>query len=193
MIKPPIFCSLLLASAIACTAQTDTVSITKNNLQTSYLKEGANQYIAWMRNFSADGISQLTFWERKISFAIRNGKDVIIVAQRRLFEDSARNTIVYTVSDKHTFQTIYDYRESKASGIKAYDYDDHEIKGADTIDRNVKKGFDLKFTDFPYCFELDIETLSMLPLKQLGQKLLINFYPSRGRCPAKILSGSCAG
>jgi hypothetical protein len=107
-ITPLLFTACLIYSAAH--AQVDTVSIKKGNLKTSYLKAGNNQYVSWIQDAVTKKVSQLLLWERKISFGKKYGRDVIIVAQQRLYEDTSRATFVYTVSDSKTFQTIYDYR-----------------------------------------------------------------------------------
>jgi len=121
----------------------------------------------------------MILWERKVAFVKREGLDDIAVTQRRLYEDTSRNTLVYTISTRKDFQTIYDYRKDK-SGIQAFDYRSDMIVGSDTIKNNNKSGFALKLPVFPYCFELDIETLSMLPIDHIHQQFAINFYHPGG-------------
>jgi hypothetical protein len=44
------------------------------------------------------------------------------------------------------------------------------------VKKNTKADFHLQFTNIPCCFELDVETLSCLPIKTKGQIMIINFY-----------------
>jgi hypothetical protein len=183
---------LFIIRLSAAYAQVDTISIKKNNLQTGYLKAGNNQYVSWSQDAVTKKVSRLLFWERRVIFGKKYGRDVIIVAQQRLYEDTSLNTFVYTVSDSKTFQTIYDYRMRKSAGIQAFNYNGNTIKAADTIKNNIKAGFSLTFGDIPYCFELDLETLSMLPITHVGQQLAVNFYHPGGSVapayyPVKVL------
>jgi hypothetical protein len=174
-------------------AQVDTISIKNNNLQIQYLKEGNSQFLTWSKDSITGNISGLLLWERYISFANLSGKPVVVISQQRISGDTNRKTFVYTVSDKKNLQTIYDYRQDANSGIKAYNYIDHEITGADTVKGNTKIGFHLSFQDIPYCFEIDLETLSLLPLKFVGQQMAINFYHPGGTVPPKYYRVSVIG
>ncbi len=177
--KTNIFTLLFLSQALLCYAQTDTIGIGRKNLRIDYLKEGTNQFAVWSKNETTGKVSRLILWERKVAFTERNGGKTIAVSQRRLYEDSTKNTFVYTVSDRDSFRTIYDYRTDK-TGIQAFDYRNDSIVGSDTVPKNIKSGFNLSLPIFPYCFELDIETLSMLPIEHTGQKFAINFYHPGG-------------
>jgi hypothetical protein len=174
------FC--LLLSARFSFAQTDTVSNSKNNLRLEYIKEGTSQFITWDKSAVTGTISRMILWERKVKFIRRDDQDEIAVTQRRLYDDTTANTFVYTVSRRADFQTIYDYRKGK-SGIQSFDYKSDKIVGSDTVKNNIKNGFVLSLSEFPYCFELDLETLSMLPIKRVNQRFAINFYHPGGTVP----------
>jgi hypothetical protein len=177
---------LFVFLTIAGFAQVDTISIQRHSLNTAYLKEGNNQYVCYNKD-SAGKLSYLIVWERKVSFEKWKGRDAIVVSQRGLFEDSNRNTTEYTVSDRHTFQTIY-HRRVRKTGVEAFNYDENHVEGADTVPQNTKKGFNLQFTNTPYNWELDLETLSMLPIKKIGEKMAICFYlPGKATLPRYYL------
>lgn len=160
-------------------AQSDTISISKNNLRLDYLKEGTSQFITWDKNAATGTISHMIIWIRKVEFIRRNEQDEIAVTQLRYYEDTTRNTYVYTISRRSDFQTIYDYRKDR-SGVQAFDYKADKIVGSDTIKNNIKSSFALNTPQLPYCFELDLETLSMLPIKHVNQSFEINFYHPGG-------------
>ena len=102
---------------ITADAQTDTISIERHSLQVFNLKEGNNRYAVWLQNTQTGIISGISLWDRTISFENRDKKDVIVVKQLRLYEDTLRNKYVYTVSDRNTFKTIYNYsRSGRSSG-----------------------------------------------------------------------------
>ncbi len=174
---------LLLLSGLSY-GQTDTISIARNNLRLDYLKGGTSQFAVWSKSTLTGKVSRIILWERSVNFAQRDSRKVITVAQRRLYEDSTKNTYVFTVSDRANFQTLYDYRADK-TGIQAFDYKDNRIVGADTVSKNIKAGFRLELPVLPYCFELDLETLSMLPINHTGQKFVINFYHPGGNVAPK--------
>lgn len=174
-------------------AQTDTISIERHSLQVSNLRKGNNRYAVWSQNTQTGIISTLSLWDRDVSFEKRGGKDVIVVKQMRYYEDTLRNKYVYTVSDRNTFKTIYDYTRRGKAGTEAYNYNDNQITGADTIAGNIKKDFKLALNPSTFCFELDVETLRMLPIKRVGQEFAINFYHPGGTVapqyyPVKVLA-----
>ena len=147
--KPNLFTLFLLLQVILIYAQTDNIGIGIKNLRTEYLKEGTNQFSVWNKNESTGKVSRLILWERKVAFTDKNGGKTITVSQRRIYEDSVKNTYVYTVSDRKTFRTIYDYRTDK-TGIQAFDYRNGSIVGSDTVAKNIQSGFKLSLPVFPY-------------------------------------------
>jgi len=180
-----LFLLAILSNSIyfSCFAQIDTISIKKNNLQTKYLVESNSTYLNFMRDAKSGAVSGISLSKRGVHLQKLAGKDVIVVSQHKLNNDSSKLKFIYTVSDRLTFKTIYDYVES-ADGIEAYDYRGGEIVGSDTVKSNTKGGFNLKFHEIPYCLELDLETVSALPARGIGQKMAVCFYqPGREKLP----------
>jgi hypothetical protein len=166
-----------LASAMKALGQTDTISVRKKNLLTGNIKEGTSQFLSFLKNEKTKAIVSYGIQERTVKFSKRSGRAVIIVTQHRHVNDSTMSKYVYTVSDRQNFQTIYDYTQRIISGIEAYDYKDDSVTGSDTITHNTKTKFRFDFKgDLPYCSELNVETISALPLKRKGQKLVVTFY-----------------
>jgi hypothetical protein len=157
--------------------QTDTISVNRNNLRTDYLKEGTSQFLAYFKDKKTKVIYDHSIGERTIKFGRRDGKEVIIVIQHRHYNDSSTSKYVYTVSDRSSLQTLYDYTSRIASSTEAFNYSAKGVKGADTVKNNTKANFQYSFpNEFPYCSELNVETLCSLPFKRVGQKLAVSFY-----------------
>jgi hypothetical protein len=176
---------LLLSNSVcfSCFAQVDTISVKNNNLQTKYIVESASTYLNWAKDAKSGLVSSISISKRKVHLQTLGGKDVIVVLQHKLNNDSSKLKFIYTVSDRQTFETMYDYVQS-ADGVEAYDYRGGEIIGSDTVKSNTKGGFNLKFHEIPYCLELDLETVSALPIKDIGQKMAVCFYqPGREKLP----------
>jgi len=172
-----VFCSTLLL------AQRDSINVERNNLLMHRLKASKNSYVVWTKDLTTGATSKISIWRRDISIEKFNNRDVIVVKQIRSYEDSLNNKSVFTISDRSNFKTIYNRSERKRTGTEAFNYSDSEITGADSVNKNTKRNFKLSFSDFPFCFELDLETLSLLPIKKTGQKLAINFYHPGGDLP----------
>ena len=164
-------------------AQRDSVSISRNNLLIQQLKSGKSTYAVWTKDLATEAVSKISIWNREVRFRKLKGREVIVVSQMRFYEDPVNNKYVYTVSDKQNFKTIYDFTKRIRTGIEAFNYYDNEISAADSVKENSKQGFKMTITDFPFCFELDLETLSLLPLKRAGQQLAVNFYHPGGEAP----------
>jgi len=156
-------------------AQVDTISIRNNNLQVSNLTEGTSQYLSWLRNTRSGLVSYISISERTVSFEKRNGKDVVVITKRILDNDTSKNRYVYVVCDRSCFKMLYDLA-IKSNMIEAYNFNGDEITGADTVQKNTKSGFYFKFNSLPYSNELDLETISAVPVKKAGQQMAISFY-----------------
>ncbi len=156
-------------------AQVDTMSVNKRNSHTEFLKEGSSQFLAWYQDPKTKFISNHGIGERTIRFAKINDRDVIIVTQHRHYNDSLTSKYVYTVSDRKTFQALYDYTFRIQSDAEGFNYTDKGVVGADTVRNNVKISFNYKFPDVtPFCSELNVETMCSIPFKKLGQKFAIS-------------------
>ena len=173
----------LNSSFFLCFAQIDTIGIKRNNLRTKYLVESHSIYLNWLKDTKSGMVSNISISKRDIFLRKMKGKNVIVVIQRKLNNDTNKIKFIYTVNDRENFRTYYDYLKG-AEGIEAYDYRGNEIKGTDTIPQNSKLGFHLTFSQIPYCLELDLETIRALPIKKIGQKMAICFYqPGREKLP----------
>ena len=171
--------ALALLHDLPTSAQVDSVSVRRSNLMMSSLKTGKSSYAVWSKDLSTNAVTQIAIWNREVLFSVLGGKNVVIVKQMRYYDDHKRNKYVYTVSDRKNFQTLYDYT-TRGGIIQAFNYNNNEISGADSVNNNSKRDFKLTINDFPFCFEMDLETLSLLPIKKIGQRLAINFYHPGG-------------
>ncbi|MEP6738513.1 MAG: hypothetical protein ABJA70_23505 [Chryseolinea sp.] len=170
----------LIMISIAGFGQVDSVSVNRNNLLTGKLTEGKSSYCIFSKDVNTGLVSQISIWNREVSFAIMNGHKVVVVKQMRYSPDQKKNKYVYTVSDRATMQTIYNKSARDGMKIEAYNYNDREISGADSVKENTKRDFTLHVKEPPYCFEIDLETLRLLPILKVGQKLAVNFYHPGG-------------
>lgn len=169
----------------ACFAQVDTINIKNNNLNIANLKAGNSQYLCYLKDAKSGLVSFISISERRIYFQKINGKDAIVIIKHNFNNDTSKNKYVYTVFDRYNFKTLYDYTRRPA-GVEAYNYQGDEIKGADSIKQNTKLNFFLKFKYLPYCDEDDLETLSALPVKRIGQKMAICFYQPGSEVPPRF-------
>jgi len=174
---------LFLLFSIESMAQRDTVSVERGNLLIKLLKPGKSTYLVTSANAKTGAVTQISLWNRETRLEKKGERDVVVVKQMRYYSDTVNNKFVYTISDRSNLKTIYDYTRRLKSGIEAFNYLPDQIVGADTVEHNTKAGFVVGLKDFPFCFEMDLETLALLPIKKVGQKLAINFYHPGGQIP----------
>jgi len=165
-------------------SQVDSISVGRNNLRLSKMQPGKVSYSVWFQDVTSKAVSQISIWNREVFFSHLNGAEVIVVRQMRYYPDQSRNKFVYTISDRKTLKTIYDFM-TRGGSIEAFNFSDKGITGADSVKNNSKKDFSLSFDDFPFCFEMDLEILSLLPITRVGQKFAVNFYHPGGEIPPK--------
>lgn len=155
--------------------QVDTICIQNNTHQVNNLVEGTSQYLSWFRNTKTGQASYISVSERKVSFQKRKGSDVVVITKRLLNDDTSRNRYVFIICNRSDFRTVFDYSK-KSNTIEAYDFHGNEITAADTVKLNSKFGFHFRFNEIPYNNELDLETISIVPVKKVGQQMAIRFY-----------------
>lgn len=164
-------------------AQVDSINVSTNKLLIAKLTPGKRSYAVWQENEKSGKLSQVSIWNREIKFQKIRGKEVIVVEQFRSYSDSINNKYVITMSDRSNLRTIYDYTQRIRTGVEAFNYEQNRIVGADTVKGNSKNGFIIEASDMPYCFEMDLETLGILPIEKVGQQFQLNFYHPGGSIP----------
>jgi len=174
---------LLVLLPATAYSQVDSIKAGPNKLRP--IQPGKASYAVWFQDTTSNTVSQISIWNREVFFSRLNGTtDVVVVRQMRYYSDQKRNKSVYTVSDRKTLRTIYDFM-SRGGLNEAFNYSAKSIEGADSVKNNSKKDFRLSFNDLPFCFEMDLEVLSLLPITRVGQKFAVNFYHPGGEIPPK--------
>jgi len=175
---------LLVLLPAAAYSQVDSIKAGPDKSRLSEIQPGKASYAVWFQDTTSNTVSQISIWNREVFFSRLNGMDVAVVRQMRYYSDQKRNKFVYTVSDRKTLRTIYDFT-SRGGLNEAFNFSFKGIEGADSVKNNSKKDFRLSFNDFPFCFEMDLEVLSLLPITRVGQKFAVNFYHPGGEIPPK--------
>ena len=101
-----IFFCLFLHPLFSFAQKKDTVIITKNNINTTVLREGTHRYLVYFIMGKNATRTQTQFWTRTIKRTDFNGKPAIEVTQEWEDKDSIMH-IVKSVSDAKTMQPIY--------------------------------------------------------------------------------------
>ena len=146
----------------------------KGGLITRNLRPGVRQYLVTYQDPTKDRSLGFWYWVRETTAGQRDGKPVLVINQSWYGSDTNAFRTVYSVNDASTFAPLH-HREFVRGKMRAYDWRNDGIKGADSVADNAQKGFSLAFADANFNWNLDIETFEMLPLAE-GKSFLINFY-----------------
>jgi hypothetical protein len=169
--------------ALHAVAQVDTVR--SHDLKTTALKPGLNQYLVYFQTPSANKTLRFWFWLRDIKQETRNGERVFAITQHWYGSDSSSYRYVYSINKMTDFSPVY-HKEIVRGKINAYNWNNKQITGADSVTDNARKSFSLDFKLPNFNWNLDIETFEMLPLAQ-GKTFAINFYDAGLDPPAYVI------
>jgi hypothetical protein len=176
---------LLANTATIKAQQIDTINVKKGHrLNTAYLKPGLKQYIIYFQKPALTRTLSFSLWLRDIKNATRDGQQVFTISQHWFNPDSASYRTVYSVNSADNFAPLY-HAESNGDKIRAFNWSDTKVVGADTVANNARKGFVLELKEPNFNWNLDIETFEMLPLAA-GKTFAINFYDA-GLSPPKYV------
>lgn len=79
------------------------------------------------------------------------------------------------ICEPETLKPVQHIRRSKRAGNEAFSFSEELINGLDSANDNKQKDFELKLNEPTYNWEIDIETYSLLPMKE-GYHAVMNFY-----------------
>ena len=171
----------------------DTVIITKNNINTTVLREGTHRYLVYFKMGKNATRTQTQFWTRTIKRTDYNGKPAIEITQEWEDKDSIMH-IVKSVSDAKTMQPLYHktwwkVQTSRTSATKTVnetivdflgkrvDYNGKPLSDTDTarLTKTIWAGYQSSLDKFFLNWHLDLETFPLLPYKK-GVTFVVPFY-----------------
>lgn len=182
-------CLLLYCSTLQ--AQVDTIYSFPHKVLKASIREGMAQYLVFFKMKDKPRQAKTFVWNRSTSYQQKNGKQVLEVVQHWYGGDSTDYRYVYTLVNPENYLPIYHKTNSQRTGIEAFDFYENQIKGSDSVANNKKASFDLQ-GHTPLNWELDLETFSLLDLKE-GKSFFINFYHPGGRSGPKLYEYKVVG
>jgi len=171
---------LMLRLCSESSAQGDTVKVMPEKWIEKNLKEGKSQYFIFVQNKSNPNKAFTLVWQREVK-KLAGGK--VEVKQLSVSSDSTLRSEVYSLVDAQTFLPLYHQTQSARRGKEAYLFSADKIIGADSVVDNKRKGFTLQTKETPFNWELDMETLCLLELKE-NKTFYLTFYHPGGGKPA---------
>jgi len=155
-------------------AQTDTIGLHGKKLFTRQLKTGVKQYLVYFQSSKQSRQLKFSLWVRDISLKTQNGEQLFAITQQWYGTDTTSFRSVYSLNRVSNFEAIYQ-SEAINGKLKAYNWYNDHISGADSIPGNEQKTFNLQFDRPAFNWHLDIETYEMMQLKE-GKTIVIYFY-----------------
>lgn len=83
-----------------------------------------------------------------------------------------------------TLKPIQHIRHTKKTGTEAFQFHPDRISALDSVANNQQRDFKLDLIEPTYNWEVDLETYSLLPMKE-GYHAVMNFYHPGGQTPPK--------
>jgi len=166
--------ALLMMCAINGMAQTDTLDFKDHKLRTKQLKTGQKQYLVYLQQVGQPKKLNLSIWTREVSLVSKSGTDCFMITQKWFSNDTTNYRFISSINRAADFAPVY-HLETIGSKVKAFNWYTDHINGADTISNNQQKTFTLRLDQPCFNWNLDIETLEMLPLAS-GKQFVLRLY-----------------
>lgn len=181
--------TLLYFSALQ--AQVDTVYSFSHKTLKASVKEGKAQYLVFIKMKDKPKQTKTFVWDRSTRYREKDGKQVFEIIQHWYGGDSTEYRYVYSLVNPENYLPIFHKTSSQRSGIEAFDFYANQIKGSDSVANNKVATFDM-MAQTPLNWELDLETFSLLDLKE-RKSFWINFYHPGSKGGPKLYEYKVAG
>ncbi|MFC5269858.1 hypothetical protein [Adhaeribacter terreus] len=163
-------------------AETDTIRVANQQLQTRYLKPVSRQYLVYRQRTPGSSKKQLSVWERNVD--VKNNQ--VQISQKWFGADTITRQL-FSVCDSKDLRPVYHYVKNFRNEVEAYTFNGRQTIGTDSVSKNLKKDFRNEWKEPAFNWELDMETFALLPLKK-DKKFVIPFYhPGSSTGPAYYL------
>jgi hypothetical protein len=166
-------------------AQTDTINFSNNKLKTKQLKPGLKQYLVYLQQPGQKKKLNLSIWTREVKFTTNNNEKQFTITQKWYTTDTAGYRSIYSINRAKDFAPVY-HSEMIGNQLKAFNWYPDHIKGADTVSGNNQKSFSLQLAQPTFNWNLDIETMEMLPLAA-GKKFVLPLYDAGSGKPDYVV------
>ena len=163
---------IAVSYSLAAQNKVDTIRGGQFNLK--YLPAGTQQYLVYL---TKDGVKKnIWLWERTTTREQWQGQNAVLIRQQWTTSDTGYNSRrLLSVVSAAGFTPVYHTATNPKTGTEAFNFHPAEIVTADTVAGVTRKDFRMAITEPSFNWELDLETFSLLPLKE-GKTFAINFY-----------------
>ncbi len=165
-------------------AQVDTVHFDNSVLNLHQLSSGKNTYLHYMQDTFANApIYDISIWER----SIQKTDSQIIFDWKWITTDSATYTDKRIIFNGQNLKPQQIAWSNWTKGVEdyrlAFDFTENALVSDSDTTKHTYKAMQIPYDYLAFCWELDMETFSTLPLA-VGKTFVIPFYHPGGEPPA---------
>lgn len=151
----------------------DTIRVGDHFKNFDQLPIGSMQYMIYAERGDTQRPSVLM--NAKTERIEHEGKEYIAISHIWNGAEKKFNGRFYSLVKPKTFEPVIHIRESETKGTEAYKFSPKSLIALDTVSNNAEAGYNLELEESIFNFEIDLETFSLLPLKQ-GYKAALHFF-----------------
>tara|TARA_Y100000815_G_scaffold95286_1_gene84136 strand:+ start:46 stop:780 length:735 start_codon:yes stop_codon:yes gene_type:complete len=172
---------IILLTGCFSFSQTDSINTQNHKLKSEQLYLGQNTYAVYFQNESGTTKQNFEIWDRRIQQ--KPDGSYTLDWTRHSVKDVYKYSIHVDQNFKPITEEIIKTSFEKRQPEKTYySFEQNSIHSyADTLKHNVE-AFSMEGTGLAFNWELDLEILSMLPLKK-QEKFVLNFYHPGSKTP----------
>jgi hypothetical protein len=173
---------LILLSTYCSTCAQDTIRVGHEFKQFSTLELGTKTDAVYN---TVDGKIRGLSLKKRITELVTIGNTEFVKIQHIWESPNSKWNGDFTYyCEPKTMKPVLHFRNSDVKGKEAFQFYENKIVGLDSATNNNQKDFELKLEQPTYNWEIDLETYSLLPMKQ-GYHAVMRFYhPGGGTGPA---------
>jgi hypothetical protein len=155
------------------------------DLLVKQLKPGLKQYMVYVQMPARNKSMNVSLWVRNVERIATGEQAVYRTTQHWYGADTNQYRHIISLNNASDFSPVY-HEETVGSKTKAYNWSAKKVTGADTLNANLAKDFNLDLNFPAFNWNLDIETFEMLPLTA-GKIFAIPFYDAGTVPPAYVI------
>lgn len=173
----------LLSLCVTLFSQNDTIKITPQLLELEHIQYGESTYLVYMQDQKGNR-SNISIWKRTLKYE----NNSLFFTSHTEFDKAGSVWRVETTLNKDTFlpkseKTFYSKELTKNKDVrKHFTFTKNKTYTATDTSIHNSNPVNISYTDQPFNWQLDLETFSLLPLKE-NTTFGVNFYHPGGMPP----------
>lgn len=172
---------ILIGFGLSLQAQSiDTIRVGHKFSMINQLEMGTTHDIIYME---LDGAVRSVSLKTKTTETINiNGIDYLAFTHQWATGNPETSGDFYYLCEPETLKPVQHIRNTKRNGKEAFSFQGMKIVGLDSAKDNSHKDFRFELIEPTFNWEIDLETYSLLPMKD-GYEAVMNFYHPGGSAP----------